>query len=111
MYFAGDDLFDSMVELAGADVALVPIGGWGRRSGQVISMPLGGRRDAAARRAVVPIHWGTYSPITARAGRRAGSPSGRCVRRRFATAGLDERLHLLEPGGRLLPFPTPDAPG
>lgn len=116
VYFAGDtDLFDSMVELAGADVALVPIGGWGASlgPGHLDAHSAVAATQLLAPRAVVPIHWGTYSPITARRG-----PPGWLARpadvfaAELATAGLDERLHLLEPGGRLLlPSPTPDAPG
>ena len=106
VYFAGDtDLFDAMVDLAGADVALVPIAGWGRTVGD-------GHLDAhtavdATRllepRLVVPVHWGTYTPISARPG-----PPGWLARpaEEFAAdltaAGLGERLHLLEPGGRLV---------
>jgi L-ascorbate metabolism protein UlaG (beta-lactamase superfamily) len=54
-------------------------------------------------RFVVPVHWGTYSPISVRPG-----PPGWLARpaEEFATdlaaAGLDDRLHLLEPGGRLV---------
>ena len=63
IYFAGDtDLFDEMADLAGVDVALLPIGGWGPSVGAGHLDP---RRaaEAAARleaRIVVPIHWGTY---------------------------------------------------
>lgn len=64
VYYPGDtDLFDEMAELAGVDVALLPIGAWGGAPGKG---HLDGRRaaEAAARlraRLVVPVHWGTYA--------------------------------------------------
>ncbi len=63
VYFAGDtDLFEGMERLRGADLALLPIGGWGPR---VRAGHLDAVRAAAAAamirpRIVVPIHWGTY---------------------------------------------------
>ena len=65
VYFAGDtDLFDGMEELAGADLALVPVWGWGpnlgadhldpRRAAEALAM--------LAPRVAVPIHWGTFFP-------------------------------------------------
>jgi L-ascorbate metabolism protein UlaG (beta-lactamase superfamily) len=62
LYFAGDtDLFEAMRELAGLDVALLPVAGWGPR---VHSGHLDPRRAAQAAaimrpRIAVPIHWGT----------------------------------------------------
>jgi L-ascorbate metabolism protein UlaG (beta-lactamase superfamily) len=77
VYFAGDtDLFDDMRSLAPhLDVALLPVAGWGQR------LPPGHldpERAAQALRLLspavaIPIHWGTYAPITTR--RRPG-PSG-----------------------------------
>jgi L-ascorbate metabolism protein UlaG (beta-lactamase superfamily) len=106
VYFAGDtDLFAGMVDVADADVALVPIGGWNRSVGA-------GHLDArtaveATRllrpRLVVPVHWGTYSPVSVHRGRPSwlARPA-----EEFATvlaeAGLDAKLRLLEPGGHLL---------
>jgi L-ascorbate metabolism protein UlaG (beta-lactamase superfamily) len=69
VYFAGDtDLFPGMAELAPLDLALLPVAGWGPR------LPPGhldARRAAEALRLLqpataVPIHWGTYAPITKR---------------------------------------------
>jgi L-ascorbate metabolism protein UlaG (beta-lactamase superfamily) len=63
IYFAGDtDIFDEMAELAGVDVALLPIGGWGPRVGAGHLDPRRAAEVAALLRAriVVPIHWGTY---------------------------------------------------
>jgi L-ascorbate metabolism protein UlaG (beta-lactamase superfamily) len=112
VYFAGDtDLFDAMANFAGIDVALVPIGGWGASVGP-------GHLDALSAvdatrlldpRAVLPVHWGTYSPITARPGRPAwlARPAEQ-FGAHLAAAGLDGRLRLLEPGGRLLLPATSD---
>lgn len=67
VYFAGDtDLFPGMAELGPLDLALLPVAGWGPR------LPPGhldARRAAEALRLLapataVPIHWGTYSPIS-----------------------------------------------
>jgi L-ascorbate metabolism protein UlaG (beta-lactamase superfamily) len=75
VYFAGDtDLFPGMADLApGLDLALLPISGWGatagpghldpRRAGEALTM--------LRPKACVPIHWGTYSPISWGAARRA----------------------------------------
>lgn len=69
IYFAGDtDLFDGMAELAGADIALLPISGWGPK------LPAGHLNPERAAQAlallkprvVIPIHWGTYSPMHTR---------------------------------------------
>jgi L-ascorbate metabolism protein UlaG (beta-lactamase superfamily) len=105
VYFAGDtDLFDAMTELPAVDVALLPIGGWGRSLGTGHLDP---RRAARATelivpRLVVPIHWGTYSPI--------GVPGRRPTwldrpAEQFAVAmdeaGHADRLRLLAPGERL----------
>jgi L-ascorbate metabolism protein UlaG (beta-lactamase superfamily) len=66
VYFAGDtDLFDEMGAYASPDVALVPIWGWGPSLGRGHLDPE--RAVEAVRllrpRVVVPIHWGTYSPM------------------------------------------------
>ncbi len=66
IYFAGDtDVFAGMADFAGVDVALLPVSGWGRkvpaghldpeRAAQAAALMLPGL--------VVPIHWGTYSPM------------------------------------------------
>ena len=63
VYFAGDtDLFADMGEaLPGIDVALLPVGGWGKGLGPGHLDP--GRAAEAARaigpRIAIPIHWGT----------------------------------------------------
>jgi L-ascorbate metabolism protein UlaG (beta-lactamase superfamily) len=109
VYFPGDtDLFAEMGTWAPLDVALLPIGGWGRTVGEGHLDPI--RAVAAAElvqpRLVVPVHWGTYSPIGLRPPPWLDEPA-----RRFATelaaAGAGDLLHLLEPGeGLVIP---PDA--
>jgi L-ascorbate metabolism protein UlaG (beta-lactamase superfamily) len=86
VYFAGDtDLFAGMTSLADRlHVALLPVAGWGPR------LPPGHldpERAAAALRMLrpriaIPIHWGTYRPIHARA--PAGHPE-----RGFARTAAD----------------------
>ena len=67
VYFPGDtDLFPGMADLAPVDVALVPIWGWGPTLGPRHLDP---RTAAEALRVIrpriaVPIHWGTYYPLT-----------------------------------------------
>jgi L-ascorbate metabolism protein UlaG (beta-lactamase superfamily) len=68
IYFPGDtDLYPEMAELAGLDVALLPIWGGGPTLGPGHLDP---RRAAEALallrpRIAVPIHWGTYYPAQA----------------------------------------------
>ena len=106
VYFAGDtDLFDAMADLGDVDVALLPIGGWGPTLGE-------GHLDPDARRAgrrpgrpalVVPIHWGTYSPMRLRSGPPLwlGRPAVDFTEQmhRHGHAG---RLRLLDPGQQLV---------
>jgi L-ascorbate metabolism protein UlaG (beta-lactamase superfamily) len=106
VYFAGDtDLFDGMGELPPIDVALLPIAGWGPTLGPGHLDPARAARatDLIRPQLVVPIHWGTYSPITSR--RRPPAWLDRPAEQ-FATAlaeaGHADRLRLLRPGGRLL---------
>ena len=66
VYFAGDtDIFPEMADLAGVDLALLPVWGWGPRLGPGHMDP---ERAADALRiikprAAVPIHWGTLWPL------------------------------------------------
>lgn len=100
VYFAGDtELFPGMAELA-ADVALLPIAGWGPRLGP-------GHMDARqaaealallAPRIAIPIHWGTY--------RRIGAPEHTAEPARAFTAHAaelapDVQVAVLEPGETL----------
>jgi L-ascorbate metabolism protein UlaG (beta-lactamase superfamily) len=116
VYFAGDtDLFDAMVDLANADVALVPIGGWGQSvgSGHLDAHTAVGATRLLEPRTVVPVHWGTYSPLSVHRGRPPWlARPAEVFAADLAAAGLDDRLHLLEPGGQLvLPAATrSDAP-
>lgn len=101
-YFAGDtDLFEGMKDLGPIDVALLPIWGWGPSLGEGHLNP---ERAAVATEwiapaKVVPIHWGTYSPV------RLGFGAPKWLDRplaEFRTAlaahGLDDRLVALRPG-------------
>lgn len=105
VYFAGDtDLFDGMADLRSIDVALLPIAGWGPSLGTGHLDPQ--RATEATKlvrpRLVVPIHWGTYSPISLR-GRRPlwlHRPAEQFASA-LAGAGHLERLRLLEPGERV----------
>jgi len=70
VYFLGDtDLFPALADMApDVDVALIPIWGWGPSLGAGHLDP---RKAAEALalirpRIAVPIHWGTYYPMTAR---------------------------------------------
>jgi L-ascorbate metabolism protein UlaG (beta-lactamase superfamily) len=68
VYFAGDtDLFDGMTELRPLDVALVPISGWGPKTGPGHLDPERAVRalELVAPRIAVPIHWGTLHRIGA----------------------------------------------
>lgn len=105
IYFAGDTgLFDDMSGLGPVDVALVPIWGWGRSLGELHLDPTSAAE--ATRRIdphrVVPIHWGTYSPL--RPGRTAPTwldrPLGE-FRRTLDELDLADRLVALDPGGSI----------
>lgn len=114
VYFAGDTaLFDAMADLAGADVALVPIGGWGASvgSGHLDALSAVDAMRLLDPRVVVPVHWGTYSPINGRRGRPSwlADPAER-FEAHLTTAGLEDRLRLLQPGGHLLLPAASDGP-
>jgi L-ascorbate metabolism protein UlaG (beta-lactamase superfamily) len=107
VYFAGDtDLFPGMAELAGGlDVALVPIWGWGPSIGPGHLDP---RRAAEALallepRAAVPIHWGTYYPLTSK--RRSPpaflSAPAEAFERAAAELAPSVEIHVLPVGGTL----------
>lgn len=67
IYFAGDtDLFDEMAGLGPVDVALLPVAGYSPKLGPG---HLDAHRAAQAAalirpRVAVPIHWGTFHPVT-----------------------------------------------
>ncbi len=115
VYFPGDtDLFPEMAALDDIDVALFPIGGWGPTVGEGHLDP---RRAVEATGLVqpglvVPIHWGTYSPVRLRRGAPGwlGDPARR-FRSEMEGAGLADRLRVLQPGGTLrLPAPEGRTP-
>ena len=99
VYFAGDtDLFPEMAELAGAlDVALLPVSGWGPKSGPGHMDP----REAAEAlalvrpRLAVPIHWGTLRRVALRA---AGSAPARAFADAVAELAPDTEVRILQAG-------------
>ena len=102
VYFPGDtDLHPVMAELAAPDVALLPIWGWGRAIGPGHLDPERAAQAAALLRArsVLPVHWGTFSPVGVRAGapRWLDEPADRFAEamRRHAP---ETTLHLVLPG-------------
>ncbi len=105
VYFAGDtDLFDDMAHLGPIDVALIPIWGWGPTLGERHLNP----RSAAAAvqaispRRVVPIHWGTYSPIRPRPGSPAWLENPLAeFERELEALDLGDRMVALRPGGQM----------
>ena len=110
VYVAGDtDLFDEMGTWAPIDVALLPIWGWGSTLGDGHLDP----RTAAAAAAlidpqvVVPVHWGTYSPIGVRRPAWLDVPAAR-FRVELDALGDVERLRLLAPGDSLAQVPQTD---
>jgi L-ascorbate metabolism protein UlaG (beta-lactamase superfamily) len=115
IYFPGDtDLFEEMGRWDAIDLALLPIGGWWRTVGEGHLDP-----DRAARavelidpRHVLPVHWGTYSPIALGRPAWLDTPAVR-FRAELDAAGTGDRLRLVTPGETLvLPAPgrLPDAP-
>ena len=105
IYFAGDtDLFDEMEDLAGVDVALLPVGGWGPRIGPGHLDPERAAEAAALirPRVVIPIHWGTF--LSQRLLRRrpeiAVEPP-REFAELLAERAPDVELQVLEPGASL----------
>jgi L-ascorbate metabolism protein UlaG (beta-lactamase superfamily) len=106
LYFAGDtDLFDAMSEIGESlDVALLPISGWGARAGPGHLDP---RRAAEALlrlrpRICVPIHWGTYNPLSWSASRRAEAALALDEFLRAAAEVAPEvRIEVLERNGTL----------
>ena len=64
VYFAGDtDLFPGMRDLAGVDTALLPVWGWGPKTGPGHMDPERAARAAEliAPKEAIPVHWGTYA--------------------------------------------------
>jgi L-ascorbate metabolism protein UlaG (beta-lactamase superfamily) len=105
VYFAGDtDLFDEMEELAGVDVALLPVAGWGTRLGWGHLDPERAAEAAAIirPRIVIPIHWGTYLSqklLRSRPEVRTDPPRQLAEQLAEKAPGVD--LRALEPGESL----------
>ena len=102
VYFAGDtDLFDDMEAIGGSlDVALLPVAGWGKKLGP-------GHLDAARAataasllkpRIAVPIHWGTFRPVSERGD--PGHPETE-FRDRAAKLAPEVDVRILAPGETL----------
>jgi L-ascorbate metabolism protein UlaG (beta-lactamase superfamily) len=67
VYFSGDTgLFPGLADLGPVDVALLPIWGWGPSLGPGHLDPRGAAEALALirPRIAVPVHWGTYYPLT-----------------------------------------------
>ena len=101
-YFAGDtDLFEDMKGLGGElDLALIPVAGWGKKLGP-------GHLDAASAAAAisllrpkvaVPIHWGTFRPVSERGD--PGHPETE-FRARAAKVAPGVDVRILAPGETL----------
>lgn len=114
IYFAGDtDLFDAMRSIGPVDVALVPIWGWGPSLGSQHLDPISAGTAAQwlDPAIIVPIHWGTYSPV--RLGTAAPTWLDRPLhqfRRRLDELDLVDRLVALDPGGSLEVLSADDRP-
>jgi L-ascorbate metabolism protein UlaG (beta-lactamase superfamily) len=102
VYFPGDtDLFDEMGSWGPVDVALLPIWGWGRTLGEGHLTPRTAVEavELIAPELVVPIHWGTYSPVGVRR-----QPPGWLTapvhqfEAALAANGESDRLRVLTPG-------------
>jgi L-ascorbate metabolism protein UlaG (beta-lactamase superfamily) len=105
VYFAGDtDYFEAMNEFSGADVALLPVSGWGGKVGPGHLDP--DRAADALRllepRVAIPIHWGTYAPWHWRlSGHQPplDDPAGAFVEA-AARVAPDVEVRVLQPGER-----------
>jgi L-ascorbate metabolism protein UlaG (beta-lactamase superfamily) len=109
IYFPGDTaLFPEMGTWEPIDVALLPIGGWGETVGDGHLDPTTAVEAAGliAPRLVVPVHWGTYSPIGLRRPSWLDAPGER-FQGEMEGAGVGHLLRLLPPGGSLVLPPEP----
>ena len=101
-YFAGDtDLFEGIDSLRGAaDVALLPVSGWGRTLPPGHLDPERAARAAAliAPRIAIPIHWGTFAlPRPVRLPGDADAPA-REFAARCREVAPDVEVRVLAPG-------------
>jgi L-ascorbate metabolism protein UlaG (beta-lactamase superfamily) len=100
VYFAGDtDLFPEMTELAGLDVALLPVAGWGPRLGPGhMDSERAARAAALLRpRIAIPIHWGTLHPRFSRRGEWFSEPAARFAAQ-VAAVAPEVEVRVLRPG-------------
>jgi L-ascorbate metabolism protein UlaG (beta-lactamase superfamily) len=109
VYFAGDtELFATMADLVPLDAALMPIWGWGPSLGPGHMDPDQAAKAVALIRPAlaIPIHWGTYLPITL--GQRRGDllvdPPHRFAAR-CAELAPDTRVAVLSPGETMILLP------
>ncbi len=106
VYFAGDtDLFDGFGGHGQLDLALVPIWGWGPTIGEGHLDPTRALEAVHLLEpaAVLPIHWGTYSPITG--GLTAPAWLDRPAREfseLLATNRSATKAHVVAPGTRVV---------
>jgi L-ascorbate metabolism protein UlaG (beta-lactamase superfamily) len=102
VYFAGDtDIFPRMSELQGrAELALVPIWGWGPTLGPGHLNP--GRAAAALAairpRFAIPIHWGTLAPLWTSPGRAARPHPERAFAHAARELAPTVEVRVLAPG-------------
>jgi L-ascorbate metabolism protein UlaG (beta-lactamase superfamily) len=106
IYFAGDtDVFDAMGDVAGgADVALLPVWGWGPSIGPGHMGPPQAAQAAALLRPriAVPIHWGTFLPFgLARRRPALLTAPGRAFAELCADAAPRTTVVVLRPGESL----------
>lgn len=106
IYFAGDtDYFDELRDLRPLDAALIPIWGWGPSLGPGHLDPEGAARAVAALQPAlaIPIHWGTYLPISMGAW-RAGllTEPARAFRAHTRRLAPGVRVEVAEPGTRIV---------
>jgi L-ascorbate metabolism protein UlaG (beta-lactamase superfamily) len=76
VFFGDTDLFDDMARIAAPDVALVPVWGWGPTIGPGHLDPERAARavELLRPRIAIPIHWGSFLPLSSRAGPFLRSP-------------------------------------
>jgi L-ascorbate metabolism protein UlaG (beta-lactamase superfamily) len=109
VYFPGDtDLHPVMGELPAPDLALLPIWGWGPQLGPGHLDPH--RAAEAARllraRAVLPVHWGTFAPVTTRRQAAWVHAPADAFAGAAAEVAPDTRLHVVRPGPARLLLPA-----
>lgn len=102
VYFAGDTaMFEQMADIGPVDVALLPVWGWGSTLGERHLNPETAAEATLLLRPtyVIPIHWGTYSPVRARRGSPAWLDSPLAAfRQALRRINPDVNLIELSPG-------------